>query len=532
LALQSTYFFQQLYADATPAKIHRITLVDTTSVDFESVLRFMYKGEVDLDSETVGRVLRLAKFLRLDELAQICVQFMRDTLDIENCVRYWRLVEEDDDSDLGARCKELLVREFTRVVAATDLRAITQGMMTAAIASDDLDVGSEFEVYEILIKWFDANLSDARSVRPLPLLCLIRWSGIPTEYIRSKMISRDVLMKDMECFDYLSKVVCYGLTGIQFDGLRTRHRQSTGLETCVVVFGTDTGHRVMSDSCCVSLQSSRSAAIANVPTDMRYEVTACVSNNLAYLSGVGVGCKETWRWDSVGGWARCGDMVEGRRRHCATFVNNTSMYALGGFVDASSSTLASVEQFSTIKNQWTTVGQLVAPVRSAACVTYAASVYLFGGSGREGDSNADVDLDCIQAFDSITKQGTLLSSRLPRPERLLRAVLWDRCVVLMNNRSCMIFSLERRSIQQRDQFAPGVVHFGLVVDDQMLFVIGGGLNRRDVGGKQTWTCVSDVRCTPIRDVVSNAQTVNWIGHASLKSASLVQAYSLMTLPAV
>jgi N-acetylneuraminic acid mutarotase len=209
---------------------------------------------------------------------------------------------------------------------------------------------------------------------------------------------------------------------------------------------------------------------------MQMEAAACVTNNSAYVSGIGASCKETWRWDSVGGWARCGDMVEGRRRHCATFVNSTSMYALGGFVDSTKTTLSSVEHFDTVKNKWTTVGKLVHAARNAGCASYKTSVYLFGGMGRDTAANKDVDLDCIQVFDTTTKQCSVLTQRLPRGERLLRAVLWETSVILMNNRTCLIFDLNHHNIQQRDQFKADVAHFGLVLNNQTLFVIGGGID--------------------------------------------------------
>jgi N-acetylneuraminic acid mutarotase len=151
------------------------------------------------------------------------------------------------------------------------------------------------------------------------------------------------------------------------------------------------------------------------------------------------------------------------------------MYALGGFVDSTKTTLSSVEHFDTVKNKWTTVGKLVHAARSAGCASYKTSVYLFGGIGRDTAANKDVDLDCIQVFDTTTKQCSVLTQRLPRGERLLRAVLWETSVILMNNRTCLIFDLNHHNIQQRDQFKADVVHFGLVLNNQTLFVIGGGM---------------------------------------------------------
>jgi N-acetylneuraminic acid mutarotase len=119
---------------------------------------------------------------------------------------------------------------------------------------------------------------------------------------------------------------------------------------------------------------------------------------------------------------------------------------------------------------------------NAGCASYKTSVYLFGGIGRDTAANKDVDLDCIQVFDTTTKQCSVLTQRLPRGERLLRAVLWETSVILMNNRTCLIFDLNHHNIQQRDQFKADVVHFGLVLNNQTLFVIGGGMIKQTLVG--------------------------------------------------
>jgi hypothetical protein len=121
--------------------------------------------------------------------------------------------------------------------------------------------------------------------------------------------------------------------------------------------------------------------------------------------------------------------------------------------------------------------------RNAGCVSYKTSVYLFGGIGRDIAANKDVDLDCIQVFDTTTKQCSVLTQRLPRSEYLLRAVLWESSVILMNIRTCLIFDLNHYNIEQRDQFKADVGHFGLVLNNQTLFVIGGGISEKDAMGK-------------------------------------------------
>jgi hypothetical protein len=267
LALKSTYFQQQLFGSGTQTEVHQFSIQDLTPEDFKNVLCFMYKGEVQLDDRNVRRIVRLAKTIHLDELKQICSQYMLDTLNIDNCVQYWKY--DEDNTALRKSCLQLFTRDFDRVIAACGLQEIPQELMEAVIESDDLNVSSETDVCDTVMKWFDSNTGNNNSTCPLKLLSQIRWSAVPVEYIKSKMIANERLQKDRQCFEYLSKVITYRLSGIQFESLRSSHRPSTGLEMCVVIFGTNTGDAVTASSQRISLQRDKCIAIAEIPTTMQ-----------------------------------------------------------------------------------------------------------------------------------------------------------------------------------------------------------------------------------------------------------------------
>jgi len=200
------------------------------------------------------------------------------------------------------------------------------------------------------------------------------------------------------------------------------------------------------------------------------------------------------------------------------------MYVLGGFDDEGQSTLDSVEQYNTVTNKWTTVGQLTHAAYSAACVVYKMSIYVFGGSGQN-----DKDLDRVQVFDTATKLCTELTQRLPRPERLLRAVMWDKSVILIGDDTCLVFDLQQQTFQERDQFAADVGHFGLVLENQRIFIIGGGTSQTDADEQDTWTMSDEVKSVAVMDIINNQCVANWLHHATLPKPAVVPAFASMTL---
>jgi len=344
LALKSSYFEEKLFP-LSAAAVEQIVLNDVSADDFHKVLQFIYTGEMELNEENVENILRNADLMKLTELTKFCVDYLTDTVSTKTCPRYWKIAEQMNLATLAWTCKRQCLKEFEKIGSSSELSSLSETMMRELMEDDELVVESEVDVCETLMKWLNSQTQSGHSAQPFHLLTLVRWSAVPVEYVKTKLITNNILMNDRRCFEFLSKVISYRLTGVQFNGLNTFHRPSTGVEQCVVVVGLDTAPDTSSDVLRLNLQRQDHVTdIDAIPTNMNLELAACVSGNQLYITGAGSGMKETWKWESAFGWVQCADMNEGRRRHCAAFVNNTSMYALGGFVDEGNVTLDSIEQ--------------------------------------------------------------------------------------------------------------------------------------------------------------------------------------------
>jgi hypothetical protein len=492
---------------------------------FQNVLHYIYKGEIQLSSDNVENIFTAAGILQLAELKQICVDYMLETLNVSNCLRYWKLADTANLREIAAASMKMSMKDVSKV-SSSELSSVTQGMLQAVVADDDLQIANEVEVCELVLRWMNLQKESGKSVQAYSLLSSVRWSDVSVEYVKSKLLSNSTLNQDAWSFEFLSKVVSYKMTGIQSLGIRTFHRPSTGQEQSVVIVGVNPGDKVTSDVYRLSLPRKESVTkLTDLPTKAAYESAACVVNDALYMTGVGSDNSETWMWTAITGWSRCGDLVQGRRRHCVTNVSCTHVYVLGGFVESSKKELNSIEQYNRTTNRWKQVGQLTHPTDSAACAVHNTCIYVFGGMV----SDTNTDLDITQLYETSTNVCTVLTQRLPQPERLLRAVQWEKSIILVNGRNCLVFDTKKQTCEKRDQFAAGVVHFGLVLENQNIFVIGGGNSVTDKDGKTTWTCSDEVKSVPVIDIINNQSTANWNHHATLQQPSLVQAFSVLTL---
>jgi len=232
--------------------------------------------------------------------------------------------------------------------------------------------------------------------------------------------------------------------------------------------------------------------------------------------------KETWKLDPQSGWTRCADMNQDRRRHCATFVDDTSMYVLGGQKWEKRKILDSIEKYDVKTDAWAVVGNLRKSTCLAACAVFDESIYVFGGRCTEQKDRKD-SLNYVQVFDTASEACSILLQRLPSPMQTLRAVTWNGNVIIAARTKCVVFDFRRKTFRKRNRFASGVNRFGLVLENGRVYLAAGGGHSKADGR---------VRSIAAREIVDNVLPVDWTHHADLPQGPLqyVDAFAVMSWP--
>ena len=272
-------------------------------------------------------------------------------------------------------------------------------------------------------------------------------------------------------------------------------------------WGGETFRRV----CHISLERPDSVStIDSTPAWVGEGAAGCVMGNTLYVVGIGRAYNELWKWNAASDWTRCADMTSYRRWHCAAVVDST-LYALGGWVNTKTRSCI-VEVYNTETNKWSPVGQLIHAVYMAACVSYKNSVYVFGGKVINREPVAHV-----QVYDAAQHKCTLLHNAMPQTYWGMRAVVWETYSILLGNETCFIYNFETETWQERASFKTDVDYFGLVVDNQTLYIAGGR------------PLTAEVRSVSVRDVIEDKQGARWTHHATLPQRAQVYAFSLVQL---
>ena len=261
--------------------------------------------------------------------------------------------------------------------------------------------------------------------------------------------------------------------------------------------------------------------INTFPFYIQSESAACVIEDVMYVMGAGKSpYKELSMLNKSGEWQKLADMIAGRRRHCVTVIDST-IYVLGGWRDADERTLDGVMSYNTVTNTWSTTGKLVHAVECAASVNHNNVIYLFGGT--ESDNRAAA---YVQEYTPTNNNCSLMSSPMPCAYNLLRAVLWNTSAILLGRWNCVIYDFEKQTWQERKQFKTDVVHFGLVLHRERIYVAGGGFDVKSKEKKITWTNTDEIRSVPVVDIVEN-KSATWKLHAEVPQPGNVDAFGVM-----
>jgi len=481
----------------------------------------MYTGEVLVSTSNIESLLSAADILLMDDLKQVCFRVMDDSLNIENASMFWRLANKYKQPCLALKCR----RDFLKLNSVSSLMNAPENIMQVILGDDNLEVKSEVEVCEMLLKWLQVQTDASNEVHPDQLLPLIRWSGINVDYFQAKLLQDPLLMSDPTSISFLSKVSNYLISGVQFRSLQTFHRASTGLDNCLITIGLNDGEVTSPQVCCISLQRTDCVrTLEMMPTNINSDAAACVVSNTLYITGIrGKPYKETWKWTAKAGWVRCADMLTGRRYHCISTVAST-FYVLGGLDIAKKKTLSSVEGYNIATNTWSRSGQLIHAVKLAACITYKNYVYVFGGRNKENKVICHV-----QVYNPAQQTCTLMTTDMPCAYIQMRSVLFDTCVILLDSANCFIYNFETETWVERKQFRTEGDYFAMTLDHSTVYIAGGGTSKRDKDSKVLWSSTDEVKSVSVLDIIDDKPAV-WKYHAKLPKPGMIDSYVYISLP--
>jgi len=145
------------FADSTSSTIE---LQDIGAAAFQAVLSYLYDGTVDCAMSLLTEVGAAASYLQVTPLVEQASNALKAGLSATNCVTAWSFAKLHSMDDLVAACREKAVDAF---LSLKDVDCLPREEMRGLLASDDLGVDHEQQVYEMAVRYARAQEDLPRS---------------------------------------------------------------------------------------------------------------------------------------------------------------------------------------------------------------------------------------------------------------------------------------------------------------------------------------------------------------------------------
>ena len=451
LCAASPFFDNALNSDMKEKKEGVIRLEQTSKALMEEVLEYVYTGYVDVNEHNTYNLIAAGDYFLIPSLKDFSATFILQNLCDVNCIfQYY--------SGIKYRCEKLqkgawdfICANFETVTKSEEFFNLNVEQVEEWISSDEIIVDGEERVFEIILRWFEADGRRNQQVF-FDLLRHVRCVYVPHDYLFNVMLPHPLVKENSSCSTLILDAVktAFSGTGECFFSLSPRNCLKThedAIFTAVanenLAFGTfqllcylpslnewrqlnlDEIQRQSSDHFMTTYHGKlylmgnshgrgfgRLRQIAKFaqrydPTLNQWEpiqVPEKVFRRFAavtfqgFLFVIGGENENRSEIDTVqkynpetNKWIEVSPLSSPRSNICAV-ADGSYMYAIGG-----NGYLDTVQRFEPRKNMWETLPSVLTGRQDAGAATINQKVFVFGGLHRESTV-----ADAIEMYDSVT----------------------------------------------------------------------------------------------------------------------------------
>ncbi|XP_069794867.1 actin-binding protein IPP isoform X2 [Narcine bancroftii] len=456
LAASSPYFAVLFAGGLQEAGKSLIQIHGIEAEVFKLLLDFIYTGIINVSIKNVQEVILAADMLQLNEIVNMCSEFLKGQIDPSNCVGIYQFAEQIACHDLAEFSENYIYVHFLEVCKAEEFVGLAKDQLVKILKSEELQIEDEYQVFIAAMEWVLQDVSK-RKKYVIEVLIPVRFPLLSSrrlfKYIEgiSDFSLRVALQKLLEEYREVSKPQKEMKFGKLLPGSKIRPRRKARKYLYAIGGYTRLQGGRWSDSrtlSCVERFDSFSQYWTTVSSlhQARSGLGVAVLEGMIYAIGgesdsMIFDCAErydpvTKQWAAVSSMnsPRCGLGV------CAC---HAAIYALGGWIGADIG--KTMERFDPSDNKWEVVGDMVVPRYFFGCCEMQGLIYIVGGLSDSGS-----ELYSAEMFDPITKRWTKLDNMKTKRAYVGVAALND-CIYAVggwNETQNALRTVEKYSLQE------------------------------------------------------------------------------------
>jgi len=154
---------------------------------FKKMLEYMYTGTAEIQSDEVVPLLAMANYYGVFSLKDHCGEILGKNVDIDSVFYLLEISHQYSCNKLDSDCAEYLAENFGEMLKKDKLMQLDPGTWAKMLQSDDIQVSSEEDVFEAVLRYTDQYEKAKRLAALEEILPSVRFPLLSSEYLVDKV---------------------------------------------------------------------------------------------------------------------------------------------------------------------------------------------------------------------------------------------------------------------------------------------------------------------------------------------------------
>ena len=181
-----------------------IPIKDVDEPTLRTLVDFCYTGEVSINDSNVQQLLPAASLLQIHEVQDVCSEWLKKQLHPTNCLGIRSFADSFACRDLLKAAEKFMRDNIQEVIGSEEFLQLPVSQLVELVASDELNVKSEEQVYRAVMQWVRSDLP-SRQLHLSSVLQHVRLPMMSPKFLVNTVSEEPLIRGDMQCRDLLDE---------------------------------------------------------------------------------------------------------------------------------------------------------------------------------------------------------------------------------------------------------------------------------------------------------------------------------------
>lgn len=175
LCAATDFFHSLLTTPMLEQEQNEIELMSFSGAILEQVVHCCYSGVIQINDDNIEELLAASSFFLFPYMQEKCIEYLArpGVLNVSNSLGVWVMATRYGYQELKAIAAAIIFENFLEVVECDEFLRLNKLEMLEILASNEIAVESEEDVFNALVKWIEFDLK-ARSIMFADLVRAVR----------------------------------------------------------------------------------------------------------------------------------------------------------------------------------------------------------------------------------------------------------------------------------------------------------------------------------------------------------------------